>query len=86
MRLDKMVTRKEHGGLGFRSLHGFNLEMLGKLGGKFISNLDTMVSRVFKARYYPNGSFLLSAKVGHNQSYVWRSICSSQVVLREVIR
>lgn len=43
------------------------------------------MSKVSKARYYPNGHFL-AASVGHNPSYVWRSVCQSQVALREGVR
>lgn len=40
-------------GLGFRDLYGFNLSLPGKQGWKFISNPETLVTRVFKAKYYP---------------------------------
>lgn len=43
---------------------------------------DKLVSQVFKARYYPNGSFL-NAKVGHNPSYVWRSVIEAQALLKQ---
>jgi hypothetical protein len=44
-----------------------------------------MLSRVFKAKYYPREGFL-EAKLGHNPSYVWRSIHASQVVVRRGLR
>lgn len=34
---------------------------------------------IYKARYYPNGSFL-AAKIGKNPNYVWRSILEAQVL------
>jgi hypothetical protein len=42
--------RKEFGGMGFRHLHGFNLAMLGKQGWNLLTNQDTIVARIFKAR------------------------------------
>ena len=36
---------------------------------------------VFKARYFPNKSFL-DANIGHNPSYVWRSILQSCFIVR----
>jgi hypothetical protein len=76
MSWDKLTMRKEWGGTGFRNIHGFNLAMLGKQGWNFLTNPDAMVSRIFKAKYFPNGDFL-GASLGHNPSYVWRSIWSS---------
>jgi hypothetical protein len=58
MRWEKLTMRKEYGGLGFRDLHGFNLAMLGKQGWKFMTNRDAMVTRVFKAKYFPRGDFI----------------------------
>ncbi|PNX86605.1 ribonuclease H, partial [Trifolium pratense] len=63
--------------MGFRHLYGFNLAMLGKQGWKLLTNHDTILSRVFKAKYYSKEGFL-DAKLGHNPSYVWRSIHASQ--------
>lgn len=40
-----------------------------------------MVSRIFKARYFPSTSFL-EAELGNNPSYFWRSIWSSQELIR----
>ncbi|KAK2407645.1 Ribonuclease H superfamily protein [Trifolium repens] len=82
MSWDRLTMRKEWGGMGFRSIHGFNLAMLGKQGWNFLTNPDAMVSRIFKAKYFPKGNFLGSS-LGHNPSYVWRSIWSSRIVLRE---
>jgi hypothetical protein len=48
--------------------------MLGKQGWKLLTNLDAMVSKNFKAKYYPNGDFWELASLGHNPSYIWRSI------------
>ncbi|KAK2402443.1 hypothetical protein QL285_051963 [Trifolium repens] len=77
--------RKEHRGMGFRHMYGFNLAMLGKQGWKLLTNHDTILSHVFKAKYYPREGFL-DAKLGHNPSYVWRSIHDSQVVVRRGLR
>jgi hypothetical protein len=72
---------KEHGGLGFRHMYSFNLAMLGKQGWKVLTNHDTILYKVFKAKYYPRERFL-EANLGHNPSYIWRSIHASQVVVR----
>jgi hypothetical protein len=77
--------RKEHGGMGFRHMYGFNLAMLGKQSWKLISNHDTILSQVFKAKYYPKEGFL-DAKLGNNPSYVWRSINASQVIVKRGLR
>jgi hypothetical protein len=78
---DKLTMRKEYGGMGFRHFFGFNLAMLGKQGWKLLTNQDTIVARIYKAKYYPNTDFL-GARLGHNPSYVWRSIFASQVLVR----
>nr|KYP48455.1 hypothetical protein KK1_029830 [Cajanus cajan] len=82
---DKLTMRKEYDGMGFRHLHGFNLAMLGKQGWNLQSNPDALFTRIFKARYFPQGDFL-GARLGHNPSFIWRSIHASQVLIRQGAR
>jgi len=81
MSWEKLSAPKMHGGMGFKDLSAFNLAMLGKQGWKFIAEPDSLVARIFKARYFPNGSFL-TARIGHNPSYVWRSILGARFIVR----
>jgi hypothetical protein len=82
LRWEKLAMGKEHGG---RHLYGFNLAMLGKQDWHLVTNHDTILSKVFKAKYYPNEGFL-EAKLGHNPNYVWRSIHTSQVIVKRGLR
>lgn len=68
-----LTTHKMMGGLGFKDLHDFNVSMLGKQGWRLLNNQTSLVSRVYKARYYPRCDFL-NASIGNNPSFVWRSI------------
>jgi hypothetical protein len=72
---------KTHGGMGFKDLSAFNLAMLGKQAWKFLSEPQSLVSLIFKARYFPTRSFL-NANIGHNPSYVWRSILRARFIVR----
>ncbi|KAM6553695.1 hypothetical protein CsatB_014457 [Cannabis sativa] len=82
---DKLCKHKKGGGLGFRNLRDFNLAMLGKQGWRLLTRPDSLVTRVFKARYFPQGDFL-SASLGSNPSFVWRSIWESQDLVRKGVR
>ncbi|WJX25326.1 hypothetical protein P8452_14380 [Trifolium repens] len=78
---DKLSVHKNEGGMGFKNLTAFNLAMLSKQGWKFMTNHNSLVSRLFKARYFPHGSFLNST-LGHNPSFEWRSICNAKFIIR----
>lgn len=41
---DKLCVMKEHGGMGFKDFHAFDLAMLGKQDWKFLTNANTLVS------------------------------------------
>ena len=69
----RMSKHKSAGGLGFRDFRDFNLAMLGKQGWRFLTNPDSLVSKVYKARYFPGGNFL-DAILGNNPIFIWRSI------------
>lgn len=58
----RMGESKSQGGMGFRSLVGFNLALLGKQVWNFLENPQSLVARVFKARYYPNNHVLQASR------------------------
>lgn len=49
---DKMSCSKNAGGFGFRDLHGFNLALLGKHIWSFCNKPDSLIARLYKARYF----------------------------------
>ncbi|XP_058767513.1 uncharacterized protein LOC131641227 [Vicia villosa] len=78
---DRLSMPKVDGGMGFKNLNAFNLAMLSKQAWRLTTNTDSLVSRLYKARYFPNSDYL-SSNIGHNPSYVWRSIWSSKFVIK----
>ncbi|XP_058003660.1 uncharacterized protein LOC110673651 [Hevea brasiliensis] len=52
------------------------------MGWHLYMNSNSLASRILKAKYYPNVSFL-EAPIGNNPSYVWRSIRESQSLIRD---
>lgn len=65
------------GGLGFWDLKDFNLALLAKQGFRLQHNIYSLVYKVFKARYFTNGDFLI-AELGNHPSFAWRSIIVAQ--------
>ncbi|KAL8091729.1 hypothetical protein AgCh_034115 [Apium graveolens] len=82
MSWDRMCRRKSQGGIGFRKLRDFNIALVGKQGWRLIANETSLVSKIYKARYFPNNSFL-TATIGKNPSYVWRIIMEAQILLKK---
>ncbi|XP_019179245.1 PREDICTED: uncharacterized protein LOC109174463 [Ipomoea nil] len=80
-----LCVPKKFGGMGFRRVREMNLAMLGKQGWNFLTKPDALVTRVFKARYFPKCSFL-EAKRGSNPSFVWSSIWESQTMVGKGVR
>ena len=66
--------------MGFCDLHAFNLALLAKQAWKLVQKTDSLFYRIYKARYFPNSTFL-DAEMDHNPSYVWRSLLSAREVL-----
>ena len=77
----KMCKSKLNGGMGFRNLQAFNLAMLAKQGLRLISNPNSLVAQLYKAKYYPHGD-VSNAKLGSSPSYTWRSIFNGLEVVR----
>lgn len=81
MSWERLSKRKTQGGMGFRSVHDYNVAMVGKQGWRLIMNPESLFSRIYRARYYPRGTFL-NAKLGSNPSYIWRSVLEAQELLK----
>lgn len=75
-----MCPPKEEGGMGFRNMSKFNIMLLAKQGWRFINNPNSLVTRVFKAKYFPNDDFLNSC-LGNKSSYVWKGIWATKGIL-----
>uniref|UniRef100_A0A803PL05 Reverse transcriptase domain-containing protein n=1 Tax=Cannabis sativa TaxID=3483 RepID=A0A803PL05_CANSA len=73
----KLCKHKTVGGLGFRDFREYNLALLGKQAWRLLTEEDSLVCKFYKARYFSNGSFL-NASLGHNPSFIWKSIYESK--------
>ncbi|KAA3463879.1 reverse transcriptase [Gossypium australe] len=77
-----LCRSKSEGGLGFCNMAQFNIAMLAKQGWRLLGNPTSLVSRVFKAKYFPTSYFLYS-QLGNRNSYVWRSIWAARGILEK---
>lgn len=71
---DQMSRKKSADGIGFHKLQDFNIALLGKQGRRLTTQQDSLVSKVYKVCYYPEGSSL-TTKVCSSPSYggaLWR--------------
>ncbi|KAK4407962.1 hypothetical protein Sango_0377200 [Sesamum angolense] len=82
---DRMCRSKKAGGIGFRNLHAFNLAMLAKQSWRVLKKAELLVSRIFKARYFPHDNFL-NAKKNSGMSFTWRSILESRSIIEAGMR
>ena len=82
---ERLLVHNFFGGMGFKDLTSFNVAMLGKHGWRFQTDSSSLVCRLFKARYFSNFDFI-GSKIGHNPSYVWRSIFSAKIVVKQSAR
>ncbi|XP_010696021.2 uncharacterized protein LOC104908596 [Beta vulgaris subsp. vulgaris] len=81
---DKLCKPKCLGGLGFKDLEVFNDALLGRQVWRLVQHKNSLLSRVFSAKYYPHGN-VLEARLGHSNSFSWRSIWSAKSLVKEVL-
>lgn len=80
-----MSMAKNKGKLGFRDLHGFNLALLGKQCWNLLTQPNALVSRLLKARYYPDGNLLQAVRMGR-ASFTWSGIWEAKENMNDGLR
>ncbi|XP_021823769.1 uncharacterized protein LOC110765025 [Prunus avium] len=76
----KLCNYKLEGGLNFRKLHAFNLALLAKQGWRLSQQPNSLVARLFRAKYYPGSDFMFAPEE-NNPSFCWRSMFAARQVL-----
>ncbi|WJX31693.1 hypothetical protein P8452_20098 [Trifolium repens] len=77
----KTCKKKEEGGMGFRNISAFNTALLAKQGWRIMTNPESLLAKVLKAKYFPKSHFL-QAKKGPKASYSWQSILTASWILK----
>ena len=76
-----MCDPKSERGMGFKELSLFNEALLAKQTWKLLHNKNSLFYRVFKSRFFPNGS-IMDVNEGRGGSYAWKSILKGQEVIK----
>lgn len=79
---DSLCRSKEDGGLGFRRFVCFNQALVAKQIWRMIALPNSLVCKVFKARYFRSGD-IMQAGLGSNPSFVWRSLCWRRELIKD---
>ena len=74
---EEMCTPKLEGSMSFKDLKAFNLALLAKQGWRLNQYPNSLIHRVFKAKYFAECTFM-EAQVGKKPSYVWRSLMATK--------
>ena len=77
---DSMSLTKAEGGMGFKNLYAHNHAILANQGWRLITNPNSLISKLFKAIYFPESSFR-DASIGETP-YAWRSIMAARTILQ----
>lgn len=85
MNWERLSKHKNEGGMGFRNFRNFNVAMLGKQLWRLATNDQSLVSRIYKAKYFSETD-VLTAGLGHNPSFIWRSMLEAKQLLNTGIR
>lgn len=81
----ELSVSKQRGGVGFRSLYGFDIALIGKQCWKLMQEPQSLVARMFKARYYPDSHFL-QAKSQAGAGFIWSGMITAKEVLKKGCR
>ena len=85
MSWEKLCCPKEEGGMGFRDLYAHNLALLSKQGWRLVKYPNSLVSRLLKAKYFPNSDFW-NAPSSPSASACWKGIFEARELLCNGVR
>ncbi|CAL1411430.1 unnamed protein product [Linum trigynum] len=80
-----MCRSKHEGGMGFRRFEQFNQALLAKIGWQILSEPDSLLAKVYKGKYFPNGTFL-SATARSRPSWGWQGVLYGRQLLERGLR
>ncbi|XP_062010454.1 uncharacterized mitochondrial protein AtMg00310-like [Rosa rugosa] len=78
---ERLCLTKHEGGMGFKNIYAYNLAMFAKQGWRLVTNPNSLIARLYKARYFPHCEFW-QAELGQAPSFSWRSILAGRPVLK----
>ncbi|KAL0327821.1 UNVERIFIED_CONTAM: putative mitochondrial protein [Sesamum angustifolium] len=81
---EKLLSQAGGGGLGFRQLQLFNLAMLAKQLWRILKQLETLLSWVLKAKYFPTRG-IFSVSLGRHPSFTWSSVMAAHNLLQKLV-
>lgn len=73
---------KVDGGFSFKNLTGFHLAMLGKQGWHLMAKPESLITRLFRVRYFLHSDFF-GSQLGRNPNFVWKRISSTKFIIQE---
>lgn len=68
--------------MGFKDLKAFNLALLAKQGSRIQHDSNSLVNKVFKAKYFATSTFM-DSQLGSRPSYVWRSVFAAKGIINK---
>lgn len=85
MSWERLCHPKEEGGMGFRDLYAHNLALLAKQAWRLLKFPNSLLARVYCAKYYPFGDFW-SSSLTISPSSCWHGIYESTTILWKGLR